>query len=843
VIPLASIEGVRQKIAPGLSFDEATRRILEDLEDGGTLVSPYAEKPWRNQEVVWLFGKRWRYLARLYGYELPAEWCICPPKQRECRCRHPNPPKDKVAVWLFGITPISSREYTDIQDGEHLDTTFTREPVPAPVWFDQAAARWTAAHRRRRRSGDDRGALRRWRMVLEVRRLAVEYLAQPVAYDDVEVDEGSQLLFELSPGEGPVPLETIYEIPGHKTAKLRVTESDGSLLVCEVEGTDPVAACDFARGRRGIRRRLVRDQDATSSVLDREEKTFFDLLNGRARNPELRDLVEDPTRAMAPPRRASTEEVVQPKLDHAQREAVELAMRSRDMTLITGPPGTGKTTFIAELIVRHLRKHPGDRILMASQTHQATDHLLAQLHKLDRDIPLVRVGRDIKKIDTEVRQFWAYATEPWQSGVRERALRHRQHAQAHVLLGGEDPDLFNRIVTIQDQYLGSDGKAASAASRINQARVLAGTCYGVSSTREARELTYDLAIVEEAGKATPAEALMAIIRADRVLLVGDSRQLEPTPDRALDNILRQADKDPDGIEDPKLRKKAIELCKELDIERNRLAAAGHDLPPPFTAETLFTYLARRFAVENPGMHTTLTTQYRMISGIGELISQVFYEGQLDHGRQGPDEERDSRATAMTTAHVRLLDIDGEESTARGATSASNQQEVRVAVRELQALEKAAAASQAPGQEPLGVAVITGYLAQQRALRRAIDALQLHHLKIRHGLIDSFQGNQEEIVIVSMVRTNRAGFMYRPNRINVALSRAKSLVIVLVNARAARDQPSVNGRPTRHGKLGDPIKRVVEFIDQRIADGDPRYETESIQRGRKQRDPAGAGQRR
>lgn len=842
MIRLATVNGVRERAAPGQSFERASEQIVADLATGWTVISPHTSKPQRDQEVVWLYGREWRYVARLYGYELPEGWCICPPSQQECQCRRPGSPKDTVAVWLVGASPITERDYKDIQDGERHQTPFTTRDIPERDWYGEAAAAWTAAHRRRRRAGDERGALRRWRMVLEVRRLAVEYLAQPLAYEDVEVDDRGQLLFELSPGEGPVPLETIYELPGHKTAKLRTIDSEGAMLVCDVEGTDPVAACDYARARRTDHRRLVRDQAATGTVLKREEQTFRDLINGRARNLELRDLLADPTRALAPPRQPTVEAAVQPQLDRAQREAVAFALESRDIAVVQGPPGTGKTTFIAELISRHLRKHPGDRVLMASQTHQATDHLLAQLHELEPDIPLVRVGRDLKKIAPEVRRFWVHATEPWQSGVRERVMRYRKHLRARVTLDEQDQEQLGRIVAIQDRYLGNDAAGPAAQSRVTDARVLAGTCYGVSSSREARELTYDLAIVEEAGKATPAEALMAIVRADRVLLVGDSRQLAPTPDRALDKILRQAAKDPTAIEDPKLRKKATELARDLEQERERLLQAGHDAPPRFTAETLFTYLARRFAAENPGMQATLRTQYRMVSGIGELISDVFYEGELEHGRHRAGKQRDPRATATTAAHVRLLDVQGEATQAPGSTSWSNQQEVRVAIRELQALNRAAGEPQQPGakrrqpgagpqqpgakhrqpgQNPLGVAVITGYLAQQRALRRALRNTDLPNLKVRLGLLDSFQGDEEEVVIVSITRTDRPGYLSERNRVNVALSRAKSLLIVLVDGHAART-----------GTLGKPIKEVLAYIDHRIDTGDQRYETETIKRGRR-----------
>lgn len=797
---------------------EREAAVLEDLRSSVTLAPARDNR--RRANRVSIFGTAYRYKAILEGFELPEGWCVCRPGSGECRCHESEDSARDVAIYLIAADPISSADYRDIAGGDSYKVDFSTDPLPLEEWWSQAKSMWLQVQMRiaQRPGSQVDDPLGRWHRVVALRRGVVEALAQPIPYEVVELDDAGLVAFELPDpgGQGReqipavIPPDVIYEPAGHRgaPARLRTLEVDDGRLLCEVEQGDPVEIVEFADRQRGTRRRLVRNQEATSAMLRREEFVMRDVLAGRAVNPRLLEILRDPTEAVLDDWLDLTGEPEQ-SLDEAQERAVLRAMQARHLLLVQGPPGTGKTTFIAELVVRHLRTVPGDTVLVASQTHQATDNLLRRLHQLDPDLALVRVGRDERKIAEDVRHLWIEADEPWIAGTRLRAERYRRFARAQAAAGDWNADSVEELLAVQDRYFDTQGLQRSRGERVTAARVVAGTCYAVSSDPDVRDRSYGLAILEEAGKASPTEALMAMLSARKAVLVGDSRQLPPTPDRGLEEVLRAA-ANGGRVEPELLAHEAVALARVLKLERERLLDRGEPAPPPFAAETLFAYLARRLTRERPELQAELKTQYRMVGGIGELISKCFYDGELLHGRQSqPGEGRDPRVRG---AQVRVVDVAGREEFAHGSRSARNPAEVRAVLAELRRIEAAAA-----GGEPLGVAVITGYAAQLRALDQALEGAPTPGLTIRTGLVDRFQGDEDEVVVFSAARTEGAGFLRVPNRINVSLSRARSQLVICGHVERARA-----------GKLGDPLRAVISFVDGRVAAGDSRFE---VVRGR------------
>jgi superfamily I DNA and/or RNA helicase len=130
------------------------------------------------------------------------------------------------------------------------------------------------------------------------------------------------------------------------------------------------------------------------------------------------------------------------------------------------------------------------------------------------------------------------------------------------------------------------------------------------------------------------------------------------------------------------------------------------------------------------------------------------------------------------------------------------------VAELQRLDRAATQA---ASGPLDVAVITGYAAQLARLRSAIGRRSFAGLRIRTGLVDRFQGDEEEVIVFSATRTEGAGFLRDRPRINVAFSRARSLLVVCARVDRALS-----------GQLGQPLRDVIAYVDERVAAGDERY---------------------
>jgi serine/threonine protein kinase len=309
-----------------------------------------------------------------------------------------------------------------------------------------------------------------------------------------------------------------------------------------------------------------------------------------------------------------------------------------------------------------------------------------------------------------------------------------------------DPDdlaRYRRLAELQDEWLTRFGQSADfTEALIARAQVVAGTCVGLAGTLgEAGH--FDLAIVDEVSKATPTEALVPMIRSKRWVLVGDERQLPPFVDSGL-------------------------VDQEL-LEENGLQRADLE-------ETMFTQLAPTLPADR---HRVLSTQHRMLRPIGNLISECFYGGALDSSRGSVSELRCLGETfpAPVTWYstVRLTG----KTEQRLGTTFWNEAELKEIRRLLTRLQGSASTN----DERLEVAVITGYGEQARRLQRDLrpNDPRWANLDLHVHPVDSFQGQERDLVIYSVTRCNERndlGFLRSERRINVALSRARDGLVIV-----------------------------------------------------------------
>ncbi len=418
------------------------------------------------------------------------------------------------------------------------------------------------------------------------------------------------------------------------------------------------------------------------------------------------------------------------RLNHSQHEAVEFAMSAEDIAIIHGPPGTGKTTTVVEVIRQSLAR--GERVLACAPSNTAVDNLLERL--VETGASAVRLGHPARvlevvrshTLDALVEQHEARSVI--QDMLKEADQLERQanrYTRARPAPGQKRE---------QRQQARELRKYARMMERQAVNEVLADAeviCATVSFDFSIiDEQDFDLLVIDEACQTVEPGCWVPLRFAQRIVLAGDHCQLPPT-------ILSQP-----------------------------AAKAGLDVS-----------LMQRL-VEHYGDAITkqLTVQYRMHERIMQFSSQHFYDDHL----MADDSVRGHRLSDLSTVSeeevddvpVVFIDTAGagwDEQLEPGSLSRWNPKEGQLVLDQVSALCDA-------GLSPRDIAVIAPYAAQVRWLRQHAEH---DHLEI--DTVDGFQGREKEAVVIGTVRSNNkgeVGFLTDARRMNVALTRARRKLIVI-----------------------------------------------------------------
>lgn len=316
---------------------------------------------------------------------------------------------------------------------------------------------------------------------------------------------------------------------------------------------------------------------------------------------------------------------------------------------------------------------------------------------------------------------------------------------------------------------------AFAEPLLARANILAATC--LATGREAlRDRRFDWAIIDEAGRATAPELLVPLVRARRAILVGDEKQLPPTVDGEL------SDKD----------------LATVGVTRESLA------------ESLFGTLVKEAREADLPIVQMLTAQHRMHPAIGRLISQVFYEGKLENAVTEQERRHELTWVPRCVTWYTTTRLPRHEETQRGS-SFYNRVEVEQCIALLRRMEVDYRAL----DQQREVAVISPYNAQIAELRSSVrpDGPDWHALRIVIAAVDAFQGQDSDIVLYSPVRSNRQahlGFLRDYRRLNVALSRARQLLLMIGDLWTLE-----NGRES--GGEENPYRRLITYMREHDED--------------------------
>ncbi|HLI09724.1 MAG TPA: AAA domain-containing protein [Ktedonobacteraceae bacterium] len=443
-----------------------------------------------------------------------------------------------------------------------------------------------------------------------------------------------------------------------------------------------------------------------------------------------------------------------------QNLAVERAMQMQDYLLVHGPPGTGKTAVIAEIVKR--LHGQGQRVLLAAFTNQAVDNMLKRLDK-EGFHDYVRLGHE-RNVDPEILpRLLKKLAQQWQAESTDEAKNTTN-------------DRENNTPTEEAQPTRQE-ETQSVRTLLRQMSVVASTTATWSSDTydflfpggDDPPWQFDVAIIDEAGQLTIPAILGALRFAKRFILVGDEKQLPP--------LVLSEDAAKQG-----LAQSLFGHLKRLDDDYMK-AHAG---------ET--------------GACVPLRVQYRMNEGICEFASRMFYDGelvahpsvarrQLDVTKRGVKLPGESDAIARALLPLLptvFLDV-RETGERRAKTSDAEARTVRDVVAGLLARGIA-------GED---IGIIAPYRAQVASLRRHL--FDGNSESGREGLppdfpltvdtVDRFQGGERKVIIISFAtgKTPDApsllrDFLTNPNRLNVALTRAQRKLILIGNASALKTLP-------------------------------------------------------
>ena len=452
-----------------------------------------------------------------------------------------------------------------------------------------------------------------------------------------------------------------------------------------------------------------------------------------------------------------------PWLNASQQQAVNKTLCCRDVMVVHGPPGTGKTTTLVEAVYETLRREP--QVMVCAQSNAAVDWICGKL--IDRGVPVLRVGNPARVGDkvlsaTYERQFEAHPDYPELWGVR-KAIRELV-AGRRRMSRADASALSNRLHNLRRRAVELEVKIQ--VEIFESARVVASTLVG-SDNAVLKGRRFTTLYIDEAGQALEAACWIAIRKADRVIFAGDHCQLPPT-------------------------------VKSVEAER---AGLSRSLMESVVDKC-------RSAVE------LLTVQYRMNEAIMRFSSDWFYGGRLQAA-----EEVKCRGILDFDSPVEWLDtseMDFSEKYVSATGGRVNPDEGEFMLDSLEAYIKRIGEKRVE-DENLDFAVISPYKAQVSWLRRNAkkrNVLRRLKGKIAINTIDGFQGQERDVVFISLVRSNddgKIGFLSDLRRMNVAMTRARMKLVIIGSAATLTRHPFYE-KLFLSQKKENGVKKVSEISD-------------------------------
>ena len=551
---------------------------------------------------------------------------------------------------------------------------------------------------------------------------------RPVMFFKVKNEEG-----RVKNEEGRVKNSTLKYFSFTGT----VNYVDGDRMVITVPDSAPLLDLQQATEEIGIQ--LSFDETSYKLMFEALDRTMKAKNNRLA---YLRDLFYSHQKAA----KFTFEPMRFPWLNPTQEKAVNEVLWAKDVAIVHGPPGTGKTTTLVEAINETLMRE--SQVLVCAQSNMAVDWISEKL--VDRGINVLRIGNPTRVNDkmlgfTYERRFEAHPDYPqlWaiRKAIRElRKNRKKGSESYHQKLERLKSRATELEIRINSELLG-------------EARVIACTLVG-SAHRLLEGMKFGTLFIDEAAQALEAACWIPMRRASRVILAGDHCQLPPT-------------------------------VKSIAALRAGLGKT----------------LMERIAENKPEVVTLLKIQYRMNEEIMRFSSDWFYHGEVESAPQIKYRsilEDDSPITWIDTSNEEnQVTIEGDDVVSGEKRDDMNFHEqfvgesfgrINKAEADLTLLTLAEYLTQVGKrrvlEESIDVGIISPYRAQVQYLKRLLKKYEFfkpYRRLISVNTVDGFQGQERDVILISLVRSNdegQIGFLKDLRRMNVAMTRARMKLIIL-----------------------------------------------------------------
>ncbi|XP_068800646.1 DNA-binding protein SMUBP-2 isoform X2 [Struthio camelus] len=456
-------------------------------------------------------------------------------------------------------------------------------------------------------------------------------------------------------------------------------------------------------------------------------------------------------------------------LDASQKDAISFSLAQRELAIIHGPPGTGKTTTIVEIILQAVQQ--GLKVLCCAPSNVAVDNLVERLAGYKARI--LRLGHPARLLEP-IQQYALDAVLARGDSAQIVADIRKEIDQAFAKTKkaqdkGERSHFLSEIKALRKELKEREETAMTAA--LTHASVVLATNTGASSDGPLKLLPenhFDLVVIDECAQALEASCWIPLLKAPKCILAGDHKQLPPT------------------------------------IISHKAAAKGLSL-------SLMERLIERYGEKATRM---LTVQYRMHRAIMQWASSEMYGGRLtahpavaqhllkDLPGVTATEETAIPLLLIDTAGCGLFELEEEDEQSKG-----NPGEVQLAGLHIQALVEA-------GVKARDVAVVAPYNLQVDMLR---EHLCHRYPELEIKSVDGFQGREKEAVVLSFVRSNRkgeVGFLAEDRRINVAVTRARRHVAVICDSRTVSNQAFLKRLVDYFGQHGE-VRTAFEYLDNLV----------------------------